>query len=108
MSYADKRKQRIEENANVSRHDFDWEEKQVPLLHSGFLEPCERNAEKSTLQVTFWFQGGSYRCRIQDRSSDEKAFLDVGTLCDAFANLETALRENLLDWSPDKFSRNGR
>lgn len=108
MSYADQRAQRLERDANQSLHDFDWEVKNVPLLHSGFLEPCKRDESKSTLFVSIWFSGGNYRLRIQDRELNEKAFLVVGTLCDAFANLEHALRENLLEWTPDDVRRNGR
>ena len=110
MSYAESRKARQESDVNVGRHDFDWEEQQCPTLHSGFLEPCSGNADKSALFLSIWFSNGSYRVRLQDRSSDEKCFADIGTLKSAFEKIEELLNTGSLDWSPDhhqRVSRNG-
>lgn len=107
MSYAEKRKEREEGSVNLSRHAFDWEQERTPLLHDGFQEACTGNPSKGVLFVSFWFANGSYRCRIQDRQADEKAFLDVGTLDGVWERLEKALAADELDWSPDHVSRNG-
>lgn len=105
MSYAEQRKQRQESEVNVGRHDFGWEEEHLPTLHSGFLEPCAGNADRSTLFLSLWFANGSYRFRLQDRSSDEKCFGDTGTLAEAFTVIERMLNDGTLDWSPDKRAR---
>jgi len=108
MSYADKRKERQESEANTSRFDFSREERETPLLHSGFLESCQGDENKSVLFISIWFANGSYRCRIQDRQADEKAFFELGTLHDCFQKLEAVLNNGTLDWTPDRAARNGR
>lgn len=107
MSYAEKRQKRKDSDVNLSRHDFDWEQERTPLLHDGFQEVCAGDSGRGVLFVSFWFANGSYRCRIQDRQSDEKAFLDVGTLEGSWERVEHALANDALDWTPDVKARNG-
>ncbi|MHC4073468.1 MAG: hypothetical protein ACYTGS_15765 [Planctomycetota bacterium] len=108
MSYAEQQAKRKNADEMVGRFDFSWEEKRIPLLHDGFLEPCKGNPSKSTLFISFWFANGRYRARIQDRGTDEKAFVDVDTLEHAFEVIEKALNDCTLDWTPDSWQRNGR
>lgn len=108
MSYADKRKERAESETNTSRFDFSWEERETPLLHSGFTEPCSGDETKSVLFISIWFANGSYRCRIQDRQADEKAFFELGTLQSCFTTIEAHLNKGSLDWTPDRAARNGK
>ncbi len=105
MSYVEQKKKRQEESVNVGRFDFGWEVEHLPTLHSGFLEPCAGDESKSTLFLSLWFSNGSYRFRLQDRSSDEKAFGECGTLAEAFSTIEEKLNAGTLDWSPDKRGR---
>lgn len=107
MSYAEQKAKRQAEDANVGRHDFSWEEKELPTLHSGFMEPCVNKPEHSTLFLSLWFNNGSYRFRLQDRSSDEKCFGDAGTLREAFQAIERMLVSGDLDWTPDSGRRRG-
>lgn len=107
MSYAERRKRSEDNDQSHYRHDFGWEEQQLPVLHSGFTEPVSKHPEKSRLFVSLFFANGSYRARIQDRETDEKAFLDVGTLREFLDKVESALANDALDWTPDRQSRNG-
>ena len=108
MSYAESRKARQERDVNVGRHDFSWEESECPTLHSGFMEPAKEGGDKSALFLSIWFSNGSYRIRLQDRSSDEKSFADIGTLDQCFQKVEESLNNGSLDWSPDHHTRTGR
>lgn len=101
MSYADKRKLRTADEANQDRHDFTWEEQNIPLLHTGFMERVSGAADKGTLFISFWFSNGEYKCRIQDRNVNEKAFFAAGTLVDVWTRIEAALEQWNLEWTPD-------
>lgn len=108
MSYAEQRERRQKEDANVSKHDFGWEEEQLPMLHSGFLERCKGDDSKSAFFLSIFFANGEYRCRLQDRQADEKAFIRVTSLRGLFEQLEAALSADDVEWTPDKYQRNGR
>jgi len=107
MSFLARREAARQNDQNVSRHDFSWEEQNVPLLHSGFTEPNPHRSEYGILYLSVWFKDGGYRIRLQDRSSDEKAFLEVGTLGALFSEIEHALDTESMSWSADRASRNG-
>lgn len=108
MTYAEQRDARRSADANFSKHDFSWEEEHCPSLHSGLMEPLPNRPGYGALFVSLWVSNGSYRVRIQDRSVDEKAFLDVGTLENVFSKIDEALLGDSLDWTPDKVARTGR
>ena len=105
VSYDEQRKRNEENDVSQNRHDFGWEEEQCPLLHSGFLQPCTGDDSKSVLFLSIWCTSGSYKCKLLDRQRDEKCFISVGTLGQAFTKLEAALRDDTLDWTPERRSR---
>lgn len=107
MSYSQLRESRQKDDANCDRFDFSWELESIPLLHSGMTETCRNNPAKSVLGLSIFFANGSYRVRIEDRQEDEKAFLELGNLREAWITIEAAIQENRLDWTPDSRRRNG-
>jgi len=107
VSYEEFRKAQREFDQNHDGLDHSWAEKECPLLHSGFISPCPADESKSSLFVSVWFTSGHYQVKILDRSSDEKAFARIENLETLFVELEKALREDLLDWTPDVRSREG-
>lgn len=106
MGFRERQDERKAADVSTGLHDFSWEEGTVPLLHSGFTEPCLRDENKSQLAVQIYFSDGRYWARIQDREIQEQAFWDAGTLVAFFERLDGALRGDDLIWKPMRQSGN--
>ena len=108
MDYAEYRKLAAAKEATTDRHDFSWEQEHIPLLHSGFLQCLGGDHSKSVLRLTFYYSNGSYHGLLMDRQAREKAFIDVGTLCEGLAAVEEGMKMNTLDWRQDNWDQNGK
>lgn len=107
MSYAEKRKERAQAEQNQDVLDYTWEESNTPLLHSGFIEPTEKDPSKSTLSLHLYFDAGRYWCRLEDREAGEQAFTVVPGLENVFSELEKLLQADDLIFRAVKSRRSG-
>ncbi len=105
MDYAELRERRSQQDVAQEKFDFETEKKEFPLLHSGFTEPLTNRPEKNAFMFTIYFQRGQYVVWLQDRQNETKAFINVGTLIQAFAVVEQALLDDTVDWVIDRNSR---
>jgi len=105
MSYAEKRKERIEAEQNQDVLDYNWEEQSTQLLHSGFIEPTTQDPTKSTLSLHVYFDSGRYWCRLEDREAGEQAFTTVLGLQNLFEELEKMLQTDMLVFRKLKTSK---
>ena len=98
MSVQESRKNRKEHGANNDRFQFQVERKEIPNLHSGFIEESTHHPGKSAFFLSVWFSNGQYKCCLMDRQSNEKCFMDIGEITTLLTTLEDALVQDTLDW----------
>jgi hypothetical protein len=96
VHYSDIREAQKQEEVSQDAKAFQWEKENIPLLHSGFTSPSEKDPAKAILGLSVYFDDGAYVARLQDRDAGERAFMEVGSLSKLFDQLELALKSGRL------------
>ena len=102
MHYSDMREAQTHDLVNTDPDHHKWEMDTMPVLHSGLTTGCVNDPSKNILYLSLYYDNGTYIVRLQDKSSKEKAFLEVSSLKDLFKVLEVKLKSGKLVWKPDR------